>query len=138
MKIVLTAGKVTSAMPWTRPAALMVRLSARLAVTVGGEPGCDRMPNVYHASRNPHGPPRQPQAGLIPVGRTDLAKCHYRGDRAAGTGPMDAREVGRATGHEPVFMLLLANRCWTEEVSELYGDVTTTTSSAPAQRAGER
>ncbi|HEY2691991.1 MAG TPA: hypothetical protein VGJ50_26385 [Streptosporangiaceae bacterium] len=53
MKIVLTAGKVTSAMPWTKPAALMVRLSARLAVAVGAAPGCDRMLHLYHARGGP-------------------------------------------------------------------------------------
>ena len=34
MKIVLAAGKVTRAMPWTRPQALTVLLSARLAGAV--------------------------------------------------------------------------------------------------------
>ena len=34
VKIVLAAGKVTKAMPWTRPHALTVMLSARLAGAV--------------------------------------------------------------------------------------------------------
>ncbi len=69
--MVLAAGKVTRAMPWTRPAALMVAISARLALASrGGAPDGVGMVHHYHA---PPGGAQLPGTADRPASATSMS-----------------------------------------------------------------